>query len=82
MPDISQYRFVSKYKKKIPMPQRVFPAPPIYKSSSMQRDIKAIRYAYEAKQDGRKLSVHDEQLAMMYENLFRGKKKGNIDICL
>ena len=73
MPDISQYQFVSNYKKKIPMPVRVFPAPPIYNSSSMQRDAKAIRYAYEAKRDGRKLSLHDECLATIYENLFKGK---------
>ena len=39
----------------------------------MQRDAKAIRYAYEAKRDGRKLSLHDECLATMYENLFKGK---------
>lgn len=73
MPDISQYQFVSNYKKKIPMPVRVFPATPIYNSSSMLRDTKALRYAYEAKRDGQKLTMYDEQLAKMYENLFKGK---------
>lgn len=73
LPDISQYQFNANHKKKIPMPVRVFPAPPIYNSASMQRDAKAIRYAYEAKQDGRKLNPRDEHLATMYENLFKGK---------
>lgn len=73
MPDISQYQFVTNYKKKIPMPMRVFPAPPIYSAASMQRDAKAIRYAYAAKQDGRKLNPQEERQASMYENLFKGK---------
>ena len=73
MPDISQYQFNANHKMKIPMPVRVFPAPPIYNSASMQRDAKAIRYAYEAKQDGRKLNPRDAYLADMYENLFKGK---------
>lgn len=73
MPDISQYRFISEYKKPIAMPQRVFPRPPIYNAHSMLKDVGALRYAYEAKKDGKALSLRDERLATMYENLFKGK---------
>ena len=72
MPDISQYQFVSTYVDEIPMPVRDFPAPPIYSSSSMLRDVKAIRYAYEAKREGRQASWTEAQLAKKYENLFKG----------
>ena len=72
MPDISQYQFVSTYVDEIPMTVRDFPAPPIYSSSSMLRDVKAIRYAYEAKREGRQASWTEAQLAKKYENLFKG----------
>ena len=72
MPDISQYQFVSTYVDEIPMPVRDFPAPPIYSSGSMLRDVKAIRYAYEAKREGRQASWTEAQLAKKYENLFKG----------
>lgn len=71
MPDISQYQFVSDYKKIIPMPARDFPTLPIYSSSSMLKDVRALRYAHEAKRDGNKLSWNDAQLAKKYENLFK-----------
>lgn len=73
MPDISQYKFVSAYKKQIPMPIRDFPAPPIYSSGNMHRDARAIRCAYEAQREGRPLSAHDKELANKYKNLFTGK---------
>lgn len=72
MPDISQYRFVSTYKDEILMPVREFQAPPIYNSSSMLRDAQAIRYAHEAKREGKKLSWAEAQLAKKYDNLFKG----------
>lgn len=70
MPDISQYAYLSGYKISIPMPQRTFQRPPVYASSSMLRDVKAIRYAYEAKQEGQSMSAQDAQKAKLYENLF------------
>ena len=73
MPDIRQYQFVSKYKKKIPMPVRVFPAPPVYSSGNMYHDFKLIRYAYEAQREGRRLNAHDTRLANTYEKLFTGQ---------
>ncbi|MBR5020116.1 MAG: type IV secretory system conjugative DNA transfer family protein [Oscillospiraceae bacterium] len=71
MPDIDQYPFAAGYTKVIPMPVRDFPALPIYSSASMLKDARALRYAYEAKSDGCKLSRIDAQLAKKYENLFK-----------
>lgn len=71
MPDISQYRFVSAYKDRIPMPVREFPAPPVYGSGSMLSDARAIRYAHESRREGRQLSRTEAQLAAKYENLFK-----------
>lgn len=73
MPDISQYHFVSEYKKPIPMPQRLFPRPPIYNAQSMLKDVGALRYAFEARKAGKQLSTQDRHLAFMYETLFKGK---------
>ena len=72
MPDISQYQFVSTYVDEIPMTVRDFPAPPIYSSSSMLRDVKAIRYAYEAKREGRQASWTEAQLAKQKRNNRKG----------
>lgn len=73
MPDISQYLFTNMYKIKIPMPVRVFPTSPIYDAESMHKDIRAMRYAFEAKREGRKMLPHDEFLAHKYANLFSGE---------
>ena len=71
MPDIDQYQFAASYKKVTPMPVSEFPAPPIYSSGSMLRDAKAIRLAFESRREGRKLTSHEQMLAMKYENLFK-----------
>ena len=71
MPDIRQYPFVSAYRQPTPMPQRVFPTPPVYSSDSMLRDLKAIRYAYESLKDKYKVSPIDKIMANKYQNLFK-----------
>ena len=71
MPDIDQYPFAAAFTRVIPMPARRFSAPPIYSSTSMLQDAKALRYAYEIRREGRKLTEREELLAKKYENLFQ-----------
>lgn len=71
MPDISQYHFLSEYTKRIFMPTRTFPTPPVYSASSMLKDVKACRYAYEAEKTKKKLGAAEELAAEVYRNLFR-----------
>ena len=71
MPDIEQYPFVSGYRQAQPMPTRDFPEPPIYNSGSMLRKARAMRSAWEAKQNGRSLSQVEQMHCTMYEKLFR-----------
>lgn len=73
MPDISQYEFLSQYKKEIPMPKRDFPTPPIYSASSMLRDARALRAAHDSKIQKEKLTDMEERLAFQYEHLFQKK---------
>lgn len=70
MPDISQYPYLSGYKKQIPIPTREFPVLPIYSAASMLQDVKAIRYAHEGRKSSHKLSKSEERLANIYEHLF------------
>ena len=71
MPDISQYRFAADCTKVIPMPVHHFPAPPVYSSGTMLQDARGIRFAYEAKCEGRTLSPEDSLRAEKYEHLFQ-----------
>lgn len=71
MPDIDQYRFVSGFRRPIPMPTTEFSTPPIYSADNMYRDTKMIRNAYDFRKNGRKLSFSEERLADMYEKLFQ-----------
>lgn len=70
MPDISQYKFLSKYKTAETIPTREYPALPVYDPDTMYREVKAMQTAYSRKIVGAKLSGPGELLAARYEKLF------------
>ena len=70
MPDISQYKFLSKYKTAEKIPIRDYPALPVYSPDTMYKEVKAMQSAYTRKLLGARLSSADSQLAHRYENLF------------
>lgn len=74
MPDISQYKFLEKYKKDYPLPHNRFPISPVYSSESMLKDVKAMRNAYEEKNANRLQTNIDKMLAREYESLFKRKE--------
>lgn len=73
MPDITQYAFLAGEYPVLPLPARVFPTPPVYSASTMERDATMLRRAHEKKEEKPfALSELENKLAVRYEKLFCG----------